>query len=148
MSVHLQLRLEGLDRKATPKLPTGAQDFWENRKALDAVTKAARVPSLFSFIHSLGEEAEWVHKALGSPDLDAMNADDENRYYEQAWRMTGKAGKWHPAKDCLRTVDAILKHLQENGRDAIPGVEADLKALRKALAKAATTGIGFRLAGE
>lgn len=148
MSVIFSLRVEGRDRKATPSLPTGGQDFWANKKALDAVTRAARVPSLFSYIHSLSEEHEWTHQALGSPDLDAMDAEHESRYHDSAWQMTGKAGKWHRAADGLRTVDAVLRHLQDKGGDSIPGVEGDLKALRKALVKATTAAERFRLAGE
>ena len=148
MSVTLRVRLEGGMGKAKSQLPTSGQDFWPNRKLLDKVTKAAGAPSLFTFIHSLGEEDEWAYEALGSPDTDDMDEDEEDRFDAKLERMAAKVGKWHKASDGLKSVDALLAHLDAKGRDAIPGVLDDLKALRKLLLTAQKSKKGFRLAGE
>jgi hypothetical protein len=145
VSVTMSMRLE----KQTGRSPrfSNFEDIFREKKALEKAAKAAAVPSLFSFTHSLGEEDEWTYAALGNPDTDDMTEEEEEKFEKKLEKTAPRVGKWYAAADGIKTVDALLSHLRSTGSEP-DSVQHTLKELRKALAKAAKAKQRFRLVGE
>ena len=90
MSVSMSVRIEKQIGRSAEL--TNFEDAYAERKALDRAAKAAGVASLFTFVHSLGEEAKWAAKALGNPDTDAMSPKEETAFHEKLRKARPRVG--------------------------------------------------------
>jgi hypothetical protein len=96
MSVSMKVRLEKQTGRA--QRLDNFEDAYVEKKALDRAAKSAGVASLFSFTHSLGEEAEWTYRALGDPDVDAMTDDEREKFQDR----TGSTRRQRPSASGTR----------------------------------------------
>src|SRR5688500_7243020 len=121
---------------------SNSEDLFREKKALDNAAKAAGVPSLFSFTHSLGEEDEWTYAALGNPDTDDMAEEEEEKFEKKLEKTAPRVGKWYAAADGIKTVDALLTHLRSTGSEP-DSLQHTLKELRKRSPKPPRRSSGF-----